>query len=101
MSDKIYTIDELKKLVVVPLVNFGVSRVGLFGSYAKGKANKRSDIDLLVLLPDSFDPLKYMELERNLSEKTGKHIDILEYRCVADYMADYIFESEVRLYDEE
>lgn len=37
----------------------------LFGSYAKEKANKRSGIDLPVLVGDSVDSLKYMELERD------------------------------------
>jgi len=36
----------------------GVLRIYLFGSYARGDAGKRSDIDLMVIVDDGLDPLK-------------------------------------------
>ena len=36
----------------------GVLQIYLFGSNARGDADKRSDIDLMVIVDDSLDPLK-------------------------------------------
>ena len=48
MSEKIYTIDELKKILASVLKNFDVKRAILFGSYAKNNPTAKSDIDLVV-----------------------------------------------------
>ena len=95
----IYTIDQIKEAVVRPLVSIGVTRIGLFGSYAKGVATEESDIDLLVLNPDEFDFLDYMDLRESLQEKMGKKIDYIEYRCISKYLEPEILSTEVLLYD--
>lgn len=51
---------------------YGVEKIGLFGSFAKGKQHKKSDIDILVTFNnvnfDSYMDLKFM-LERLLKRK--------------------------------
>ncbi len=46
-SDNI-TIEEIKEKMVPILKNYPVNKAILFGSYAKGKATNRSDIDLYI-----------------------------------------------------
>ena len=41
-------ISEIQKIVVPIAHAYGVKRLYLFGSYAKGTANEKSDVDLLV-----------------------------------------------------
>ena len=48
MSEKIYTIDEIKKILKGFLKDKPVHQVILFGSYAKQKATKESDVDLII-----------------------------------------------------
>ena len=48
MVEKIYTIDELKKIISNVLKNFEVKKAVLFGSYAKNTPTAKSDIDLVV-----------------------------------------------------
>ena len=48
MSEKIYTIDEIKKILNEVLQDKPVYKVILFGSYAKKQATKNSDVDLLI-----------------------------------------------------
>lgn len=48
----------------------------LFGSYAKGKATEKSDIDLLVSMP--INGMKFFELVELLREKLKKRIDLLD-----------------------
>ncbi|VVB59620.1 Nucleotidyltransferase domain protein [uncultured archaeon] len=60
--------DEIRK--------FGVKRIGVFGSYAKKSAKKRSDIDILVSFDrPTFD--NYMELKFLLEKMFRKRVDLV------------------------
>jgi len=55
---------------------FGVHRIGLFGSHARGLADQASDVDLLV----EFDqPLgfRFIELVDHLEHVLGRPVDVL------------------------
>ena len=45
MSNKVYTIDEIKSTIRPIAESYGVERIFLFGSYARGEATPTSDID--------------------------------------------------------
>ena len=47
MSDRIYSIDEVKSIVAPIAMKYDVDRVFLFGSYARGEANNRGAKPLL------------------------------------------------------
>ena len=49
MSEKVYTIDELKSILKEILKNFAVKKAILFGSYAKNTQTAKSDIDLVIV----------------------------------------------------
>ena len=55
---------------------FGVSKIGLFGSYAKEQANMTSDIDIVVEFghPIGF---RFFELVDYLEELLGQKVDVL------------------------
>ncbi|RLC46767.1 MAG: nucleotidyltransferase, partial [Candidatus Cloacimonadota bacterium] len=66
------------------LEKYKVKRIGLFGSYANNKADKDSDIDLIIdfelsSFGKNFDGLFeiYMELSSFLENLFGKPVDIL------------------------
>ena len=46
--DTIYTLNELKTILNPVFSQYGIRSALLFGSYAKGSANGRSDVDILV-----------------------------------------------------
>lgn len=48
MNEKIYTIDEIRKIIAPIAVKYGVECVFLFGSYARGEANTASDLDFII-----------------------------------------------------
>ena len=43
-----YTLEELRRVLAPVFRQYGVKSAILFGSYAKGSATSRSDVDLLV-----------------------------------------------------
>ena len=55
---------------------YDVRKATLFGSFAKGPASERSDIDLLV--DSGLRGLRFVELLDELSEISGKNVDLLD-----------------------
>ena len=55
---------------------FGVRRIGVFGSYARGDQNEASDIDLVADF-DRAPGLKFVEFTEYLESLFGKSVDVL------------------------
>lgn len=52
----------------------------LFGSYARDEANSTSDIDVLIIGGEHFEPTDIFAVAEELHEKTGKSVDVYELR---------------------
>lgn len=78
MSEKVYTIDEIKKILNDILVNEPVYQVILFGSYAKEEANKESDIDLVIDTKSTLKGFALLKLICQIQEKLQKEVDCFE-----------------------
>ncbi|MCE2861990.1 MAG: hypothetical protein RIR76_2126 [Verrucomicrobiota bacterium] len=65
--------------VVLPEVRakFGVSRLSLFGSAARGEMDESSDIDLLVEFDRVPGFFKFVELEDLLSKVLRRKVDLV------------------------
>lgn len=72
----ILTLDQIKKTCGDIFKDYSVEYGYLFGSYAKGKATEKSDVDLLVAMP--VDGMKFFELIERLREQLKKKIDLLD-----------------------
>jgi predicted nucleotidyltransferase len=48
MPEKPYTITEIQNRIRPVAMRYGVERVSLFGSYARGEVKPSSDIDLCI-----------------------------------------------------
>ena len=57
-------------------VEFGVSKIGLFGSYAQGRPDETSDIDLLLEFERPIG-LRFIELVDYLENLLGRKVDVL------------------------
>lgn len=55
---------------------YGVKKIGLFGSFAKGSSHKESDLDFLVEFKEpSFD--NFINLANYLEKLFGRKVDVL------------------------
>lgn len=78
MSEKIYTIEEIKNILNEILKDEPVYQVILFGSYAKKNATKKSDIDLLIDTKSKLKGFSLLKLICKIQEKLQKEIDGFE-----------------------
>lgn len=56
---------------------YGVSSLGIFGSYVRGEQKKKSDVDILIDLAKPISLFGLIDLEDQLSELIGKKADLV------------------------
>ncbi len=78
MSEKVYSIEEIKIILDKLLRNTPVYSVVLFGSYAKNTADKHSDIDLIIDTKQVLMGFKLYSLITKIEETFHKQVDAFE-----------------------
>ena len=96
--DKMYTIDEIKKISVPIAEKYGVKKLALFGSYARGEQKNTSDIDFLIE-KGNIKGLEFFGFINNLEDNFGVHVDVLTYDSLKDSFIEDAAEDEVILYE--
>ena len=101
MSEKIYTIEEIKQILSEILKEQPVYQVILFGSYAKKEATQKSDIDLVIDTKSTLKGFALLKLICQIQEKMQKEIDGFEkYEIISDSVIDKeIKETGVVVYE--
>ena len=75
---------------------YGVRNLWAFGSYVRGEAKKKSDLDLLVEFDDHpLTLLGFIGLERHLSELLGVKVDLVEKSVLKPAIGRCILEEVV------
>ncbi len=78
MTTKIYTLEDIKKMLNEVLMYTEVEKAILFGSYAKNKPTEQSDIDIIIDSNGKIKGLKYFAIIDMIKEKFNKDVDIIE-----------------------
>ena len=67
----------LKKQKLQIRERYGVSKIGIFGSYVRGEQKKKSDVDILVEFEKPISLLKLVNLENFLGDIIGIKVDVV------------------------
>ncbi|MBE9504156.1 MAG: nucleotidyltransferase family protein [Proteobacteria bacterium] len=89
-------VSDLEEKIIFVLEQYGADRIGIFGSFAREEANAESDLDLLVHFKDQQSLLTLVQIERELTERTGIKVDLLTEQSVSPYLIDQI-KSELKV----
>jgi len=81
------------------LQSYQVKKAALFGSYARGDNNKKSDIDILIELPKGMSLFGFADLKMDLEEKLKKEVDLVTYRSIHPLLKDQIIREQKILYE--
>lgn len=92
MNDRIYTLNEIKNIIAPIAARYGVDKVYLFGSYARGDADENSDIDLCVDAVALKGLFALGGLYADLEDALGKELDLLTEKSLK-YNSDNSFKD--------
>jgi predicted nucleotidyltransferase len=92
-------IERIKRKILPILKKHNVLRAGLFGSFARGEARKKSDIDILIELPAGKTLLDLIGIEIELKKKLKRNIDLLTYNSIHPLIKENVLKEEVRIYE--
>ncbi len=90
-------IREIKKKAIPVLKKNGVIKAGIFGSYVKGKATQKSDVDILVKFSGKKSLFDLAGLKIELEDKLGKKVDILTYNSIHPLLKSRILREEEKI----
>ena len=77
-SKKMPPVVRLEEVLPILMERFGVVKVGIFGSTARGEGRSDSDVDILVeLAPDHLTFRNFMALADYLEELYGRRVDLV------------------------
>ena len=96
----IYDIETIRKKAVPIAKKYGVKRMSLFGSYARGEADDKSDVDFLIDGDDLRGMIHYFGLVYALESELGCHVDVVMDGSSDKEFLKSIKQDEVELYAE-
>jgi predicted nucleotidyltransferase len=73
---------------------FGVKRIGLFGSFAKGKQKEKSDVDLFVEFIHGRKKFKnFIHLAFFLEDLLHRKVELITPESLSPYLKPYILKE--------
>jgi len=82
--------------IVSTLKKYGIKKAGIFGSYAKGKQKKNSDVDILIE-PVRGMGYEFVEIKLELEDRIGKSVDLITYKGIHPLIKSQVLKEEVRI----
>jgi predicted nucleotidyltransferase len=99
MPNKPYSISDIQKLIQPIAVLYGVERVVLFGSYARGNATPESDVDIHIDKGAIRGYFRLAGFHRDLEDALDAQVDVLTTGALDEEFLSHIAEEEVVLYE--
>ena len=97
MKIKDKQLQKIAKIAVPILKKNGVVKAGIFGSYARGRSKKSSDVDILVKIKKNISLLDFVGIKLELEEGLKKKVDLVEYGAIKPFLKDAILGEEIRI----
>ncbi len=82
--------------IIAILKQYKVKKAALFGSYARGTQDEKSDIDILIEPPKGMG-MTVVRLKRDLENKLNKNVDLVSYNGINRYLKKYILSNQQQL----
>ena len=93
----VYKIEEIAERVRPIAERYGISKVYVFGSYARGEATEDSDVDLMISYKTLNGAFALGGVFADFKEALDKSVDIISEKAVT---SDYTTDFGKQLYDE-
>ena len=91
--------ENLYNKVISILRSHGIKKILVFGSYARGEATPKSDLDLIVEFPKGTSLLDHIRIENELIEKLKIKVDLISKNGISPYLKDDIMKEAIVIYE--
>ena len=99
MKNRVYTIEEISNIIRPIAQSYGVGRLSLFGSYARGEATENSDIDFRIVEDGTLRGfIRLAGFHRELEESLHIHVDVIPTDALSESFLRDIQSEEVIVY---
>ena len=96
---KVLTFEEIIQLSTPVFKSFDfVQEAYLFGSYARGEATGKSDVDFMII-PNTKPGLSFFGIFEPLEEALGKKVDVILESEAADERFKAVHRDKVKIYE--
>lgn len=75
--------------------SYSVRRLGVFGSFARGDASQKSDVDILIEFTQPIGLFKLIELEDRLETLLKRDVDVVTVNALKPLIKDVILRETV------
>ena len=96
-TKRVLSLKEIREKEIPLAAQYGVKRLYLFGSYARGEAKPPSDIDFYIE-KGSVEGLQLVSLQLDLEKALGKTVDLLTTTGMDETFREEIQPDEILLY---
>jgi len=89
---------EIRDRIVTILKKYDAERIAIFGSYARGEAGRKSDIDILVRFARPKSLIQLVQIEDEITKAVKVPVDLVTEKSVSPYLSPSIRRDEVVIY---
>ena len=98
IKSDILTLKQIKERIKPIMSKHHIDEVYLFGSYARGEANRNSDVDIYCAKGDVDTLWKFSSFCDELEEALGKKVDVVTIGSqMDDYFKQQLDEDKIRI----
>ncbi|MBI5181164.1 MAG: nucleotidyltransferase family protein [Nitrospirae bacterium] len=89
-------VEMLKKQEATIKKKYGVKKIGVFGSFAKGREKAGSDVDVLVEFEEGYKTFdNYMELKFFLEDLFSRRVDLVTIKALKPQLKEDILQEVI------
>ena len=97
-TNKVLTIKEIKNIIKPIMNKYGINDIYLFGSYARGEANNKSDVDIYCEKGNIKSLIDQGVMEDELEKALNKKVDVIFITALKDkYFEKQIKEDMIKI----
>lgn len=91
---------EIYKAIEPFIEDLGIKQIKVFGSYARGEENPKSDIDIIVDISKPIGIYQFIGMKQDISKSLNKKIDLFKPNNIEPLIKEKIMAEAVTIYDQ-
>ena len=87
---------DISDKILPVLIKYNVKKASVFGSYARGTNDEKSDIDILIEPPEKMG-VSIVRLRRELEQALNKKVDLVSFNGINRHLKDSILSNVISI----